>query len=152
MTSAILRFPGERLACFTSSFGAADVSSYRIVGTKGDLRVEPAYDFSQPLEHHLTLEGKTRQRTYPRRDQFGPELVYFSDCILNHREPEPSGQEGLADVRVVRALYRSAELGAPVSLDRFERKARPSLAQEIDRPPVRKPQLVRAAGPTRDSS
>src|SRR4030095_159091 len=38
MTGAILRFPDERLATFTCSFGAADVSSYRIVGTKGSLR------------------------------------------------------------------------------------------------------------------
>ena len=47
MTSAILRFPGERLAPFTCSFGAADVASYRIVGTKGDLRVEPAYEYAE---------------------------------------------------------------------------------------------------------
>src|SRR5262249_35599327 len=31
MTSAVLRFPGERLASFTSSFGAADEGSYEIV-------------------------------------------------------------------------------------------------------------------------
>jgi predicted dehydrogenase len=41
MTSAILRFPGDRLASFTCSFGAADYSSYRVIGTEGVLRVEP---------------------------------------------------------------------------------------------------------------
>ncbi len=39
MTSAVLRFPGERLAAFTSSFGASSHGSYRIVGTKGDVLV-----------------------------------------------------------------------------------------------------------------
>src|SRR5687768_16104791 len=29
MTSAVLRFPGERLATFTCSFGAADTATYR---------------------------------------------------------------------------------------------------------------------------
>src|SRR5688500_18045587 len=37
-TSAILRFPGrERLAGFTCSFNGADVSTFRVVGTEGEL-------------------------------------------------------------------------------------------------------------------
>jgi len=36
MSSVIMRFPEERLASFTASFGAADVSAYRVAGTKGD--------------------------------------------------------------------------------------------------------------------
>ncbi len=37
-----LRFPGERLAQFVVSYaGSAGVNSYRVIGTKGDLRVEP---------------------------------------------------------------------------------------------------------------
>src|SRR5438045_8382413 len=35
MTGAIMRFPGERLAMFTCSFGSTDVSYYDVVGTKG---------------------------------------------------------------------------------------------------------------------
>jgi len=38
MCAATLRFPGGRLASFTSSFGASDVSAYRLIGTKGDFR------------------------------------------------------------------------------------------------------------------
>jgi len=50
MTSAILRFPGrERLASFTCSFGAADVGSYRVVGTQGDVVMDPAYEYAEPL-------------------------------------------------------------------------------------------------------
>ena len=33
----VMRFPDERLASFTCSFGAADVSRYRLIGTKGVL-------------------------------------------------------------------------------------------------------------------
>src|SRR5438309_9217800 len=40
MTSAILRFPRERLAIFTCSFGSADVAQFDLVGTKGHLRLE----------------------------------------------------------------------------------------------------------------
>ena len=149
MTSAVLRFPGGRLATFTSSFGASDVSSFRIVGTKGDLRCEPAYEFVMDLEHALTIGGKKKQRSFPKRDQFAPELVYFSDCILNREEPEPSGEEGLADVRIIEALYRSARERRPILLPPFEKARRPGRAQEIRRPAIAKePKLVHTAPPS----
>jgi glucose-fructose oxidoreductase len=96
MTTTILRFPPDRLASFTSSFGADPVSSYTLVGTKGSLRVEPGYEYQTEIKHYLTTKEKTKERVFPQRDQFAAELVYFSDCILNNGEPEPSGEEGLA--------------------------------------------------------
>jgi glucose-fructose oxidoreductase len=146
--SAWLRFPGDRLATFASSFGAAKVSTYRIAGTKGDLALEPAYDYARPLKHRLTIDGEQRERRFAKRDQFAPELLYFSDCILQDRQPEPSAEEGLADVRVIRALYRSIETGNPVSLAPYTRSERPSLEQEIRRPPVEKPKVVHAQPPS----
>lgn len=149
MTAAVMRFPGEQLASFTCSLGAADVSEYHVVGTKGALRVEPAYEYAEGLVHHLqTGDEPNKKKTFAKRDQFAAELLYFSDCVLRDREPEPSGEEGLADVRVIRALLRSARAGRPVPLGAFSRRRRPRLAQEIERPPVRKPRVVRAEPPS----
>jgi glucose-fructose oxidoreductase len=147
-TSAVLRFPNDRIAAFTASFGTEKVSEYRLAGAKGDLAVEPAYEYAKPLKHRLTLGGETRERRFAKRDQFAPELLYFSDCILQNGTPEPGGDEGLADVRVIRALYRSAESGQPVALEPFAKRARPSLEQEIRRPPVDKPEVIHAAAPS----
>ena len=150
MTSAILRFPGNRLAVFTSSFGASNVAEYRLVGTKGDLRAENAYEYAETITHRLNVKGKETRTTFRRRDQFGPELIYFSDCISSGRDPEPSGEEGMADVRVIQALYRSMRSGGPVRLGDFDKRKRPEPAQEIDRPPVEEPELVHAESPSRD--
>ena len=148
-TSAILRFPGrERLASFTVSFGAADVSNYRVVGTKGELVMDPAYEYAEELKQRVTIDGRSRERAFAKRDQFAPELISFSECILTGASPEPSGWEGLADVRVVRALYRSADSGQPVTLEPFSKEDRPTLAQEIRRPAVRKPELVNTEAPS----
>ena len=146
--SAVLRFSNERIASFTASFGAAKVSEFRLAGTKGDLALEPAYDYAKPLKHRLTIDGDTRERRFAKRDQFAPELLYFSDCILQNGTPEPGGDEGLADVRVIRALYRSAEAGRPVALEPFAKRSRPSLEQEIRRPPIEKPDVIHAAAPS----
>lgn len=66
-----------------------------------------------------------------RDKRFAPELVYFSDCILRDAEPEPSGEEGIADVRMIEALNRSMETGRWVSPELPQRRRRPTLRQEI---------------------
>jgi len=147
-TVAILRFPDERIAQFVCSQGLAKVSSYRIVGTKGDIRLEPAYGYAVDLVCHRTIEGETEVRRYPKRDQFAPQLVHFSDCILEGREPEPSGYEGLADVRILEAIAASARDGRPVRLPELERPRRPDLDLEMSKPPVEKPEPVEAPSPT----
>ncbi len=150
MTAAILRFPQrERLASFTCGFNGADVSTYRVAGTKGELVMDPAYEYATGLKQRVTVDGRTRERTFPKRDQFAPELISFSECILTGAAPEPSGWEGLADVRVIRALYRSADTGQPVTLEPFSREDRPSLEQELRRPAVQKPELVNTDSPTK---
>jgi len=64
---------------------------------------------------------------------------YFSDCILRNRDPEPSGVEGLADVRVVRAILQSVDARKPVQLPPFQRHNRPTKRQEFKKPAVKKP-------------
>ncbi|HEY1250678.1 MAG TPA: Gfo/Idh/MocA family oxidoreductase [Thermoanaerobaculia bacterium] len=148
MMTCVLRFPVQRLASFTCSFGAAETGWYQIVGTKGDLRMDPAYELAEPLVQRVTVGGRTSESTFGKRDQFAPELLYFSDCILNDRDPEPSGREGLADVRIIRALLESARTNRPIVLDEFERRRRPTMAMEKRRPPVSRVPLIHAEAPS----
>ena len=143
-TGAVLRFEGERLASFVTSFNAGDVASFRIVGTNGHLRVDPAYEYAEGLAYELTVGGKTTRKRIGKRDQFAPELLYFSDCIRRHREPEPSGADGLQDVRIIQALYESAETGQVVQIEPFRVPKQPTARQRIRRPGIQKPVLVHA--------
>jgi glucose-fructose oxidoreductase len=152
MTSAMMRFPGEELATFTCSFGAADISRYTLVGTKGLLTADPAYDYSMAIKWELRVGDKTKKKTFRKRDQFAAELIYFSDCILQDKEPEPSGLEGLADVRVVRAIYESVRTGKAVKLPEFPAKPRPTMQQEIHRPAHGKPRTIGAKSPSGEAA
>jgi predicted dehydrogenase len=142
-TAAILRFDGGRVASFVTSFNGGDVAEYRIVGSKGDIHVDPAYEYAESLGYTLTVDGTPRRKSIGKRDQFAPELLHFSDCIRHDRTPEPSGEEGLADVRIVQALYRSAKSGRAIAIPPFEKTHRPSGRQRITRPGIRKPALVK---------
>jgi glucose-fructose oxidoreductase len=149
-TGAVLRFAGERVAIFVTSFNAADVGSYRIVGTKGHIHVDPAYEYAEGLGYTLTVNGKETKKRIGKRDQFAPQLLYFSDCILKDTKPEPSGEEGLQDVRIVEALYRSAKTGKAVKIPPFTRDKRPTGRQRIVRPGIRKPALVKVQSASED--
>jgi predicted dehydrogenase len=146
--TAILEFPGDRLAQFCVSNSVAGVSSYRIAGSEGDLRVEPGYEYVEPIEHYLTIDEKTQHRTFKKGDQFAPEIRYFSDCIVNDREPEPSGEEGFCDVRVVEAILESTKTGRAVNLPHYERSRRPSIEQADHARPIKKPDVVKAPSPS----
>jgi glucose-fructose oxidoreductase len=151
MTCGLLRFLGDRVASFTASFGAVDRSVYEVVGTKGAVKMDPAYDMTGDLKAEISIGGRTRKRVFKKRDQFAAELAYFSDCVLRDKQPEPSGREGLEDVRIIRALLQSAESGKPVSLSRVETDRRPEMSQEIAKTPVASaPKLVNAAPPAAD--
>ena len=149
-TAAILRFGDERVATFVTSFNASDVASYRIVGTKGHLHADPAYEYAEGLEYSLTDRWQDDAASaVAKRDQFAPELLYFSDCILRDREPEPSGEEGLQDVRIVQALYQSARSGKPVTIRPFTKTMRPTGRQRITRPGIKKPTLIKVQSASR---
>ena len=152
MTSVVMRFPEERIATFTCSFGATDISRYTLIGTKGLLTADPAYEYAVEIKHQLTIGGRTKTRTFPKRDQFAAELIYFSDCILQDKEPEPSGIEGLADVRIVQAIYESAQTRRIVELPELPAKRRPTIRQEIHRPPHGKPKTVHAKSPSGEAA
>jgi|SRR5579862_5108496 len=152
MMSVVMRFPEGRLGTFTCSFGAADIGRYTLIGTKGALRADPAYEYAMALKRQVTIGEKTASKTYPKRDQFAAQIFYFSDCILKDKEPEPSGLEGLADVRIVEAIYESARTRKPVRVPEIPGKRRPTLSQEIHRAAHGKPQVIHAKPPSREAA
>lgn len=149
MASVVMRFPGEKLATFTSSFGAAYVGQYTLVGTKGVVRADPAYGYAEAVELEITLDGKSTSRKFPKRDQFAAELLYFSDCILKDKDPEPSGTEGLLDVRIIEAIYESIRTRQTIRLAEPAGKKRPQPDQQIYRPAHDQPEIVNANPPSR---
>ena len=152
MVSAAMRFPEERLAVFTCSFGAADISRYTVVGTKGTLQADPAYEYAEGIKFEITVGEKSKRRSFPKRDQFAAEVAYFSDCILKNKEPEPSGFEGLADVRVVEAIYESIRTRRTVPVRGTPKGERPSPGQEIHKPAHSKPEIIHAHSPSRSAA
>jgi len=138
-----MRSPEKRIANFVCSFGAADRARYEVVGTKGSIAVDPAYEYAEGLAYEMRIGDKRQRKTFAKSDQFAPELIHFAKSVKARRSPEPSGKEGLIDVAIIEAIHRSGESGTWERLVVPHRQRRPSLNQEIRRPAVpREPALV----------
>jgi predicted dehydrogenase len=145
--SVHLRFPGDRTAQFTVAYGLSSVNEYRICGDKGELRLHKGYAFPGPITHELTIGGTTTTRSFGPSDQFGAETRYFSDCILNDRDPEPDAEEGRLDVRVIAAIERALSTGQAQQLSPYHRAKHPVVDQAIELLPIDVPPLVNASPP-----
>ena len=149
--AGILRFPEQKIASFVTNFSTPKVSRYSVIGDKGRLVMEPAYEYALPLRYTLEAEGEEpRVENFDEHDQFGPQLVYFADCILENRDPEPDGLTGLADVHIIRALHESAEKGQAIRVLPIRQTKRPGPEQIITRPGIEKPDEIHASSPSSD--
>ncbi len=122
------------------------------MGTKGILRADPAYGYAGSIKHQVTIGGKTKTKTFPKRDQFAAEIAYFSECVIKDKDPEPSGLEGLADVRVVEAIYESLRTKRPVRLPELFMKERATSASGNSSSRARKAGNVHAQAPSRKAA
>ena len=143
-----LKFPSDRIAAFTLTYNGGDVDDFRIVGSKGDLFSQPAYQVGMATEHIKTIGKKKHTQSFAKTDQFGGELKYFSNCILNDLSPEANGEEGLLDVRVISAIEQSLATRLPQTLPLYHRGRRPTPDQEEKLSPPEEPELVGAHKPS----
>lgn len=111
--AATLRFPSGGLAQLVASFGAGAVDNYRVVGSAGDLELDPGFKFETAMKLRLRRAGVTEETLFPQIDHFGAQVAYFSDCITAGTPPEADGAEGLADMRVLLAIEAAARSGEP---------------------------------------
>ncbi len=142
-----LKFSKNRAAQFVLGYALAAVDEYRLLGTKGFLQVNPAFQVGMQIEHRTRFGEKTDHDTFKETDHFGGETKYFSQCIIEGRDPEPDGEEGWCDVRVIEAIRQSLETGKPVTLEPYKRKRQIALEQEQRLGTVSVPKFVDAEKP-----
>lgn len=145
-----LRFPDERLAQFTVSYSLPDSERFQLLGTKGHIDASPCFGYGEgvAISYRATIGKQTREHVHPVVDQFAGETAYFSDCILNDQAPEPDGEEGWRDVRVVQAIERALETGQPQKLEPLPSRQRVRRGQQRQYPLAKVPEYINTESPT----
>ncbi len=147
--AVVLRMPGDRLVSFTVSYYAGNVDHMTICGSKGSIHIDPAFGYGDTQHQTITIGTDKTEDSFKPTDQFGGEMKYFSDCILNNEDPEPDAVEGLADLRVIEGIVTAIETGRRVILPPFDRSRRINTAtQKQTLSPITPPETVHARTPT----
>jgi predicted dehydrogenase len=112
-----LNFPDGLVAQASSSYGAAKATFIHVHGEKGWAALDPAYAYDEERRLFGKIGGRWFEKKFKPMDEFALELDAFADCIRRQRDPEPDGNEGLRDVVVMQAIYRSARENRPVPIN-----------------------------------
>ncbi|MCU1322882.1 MAG: Myo-inositol 2-dehydrogenase [Acidobacteriaceae bacterium] len=114
-TSWTMQFPSGALASCSTTYGASMPGFYRVYGSKGWLEVtEFGYQNLRLRANYRTGEKGSaptildEPNTELDPKQFTREVEHMTECILNDKTPQTSGQEGLRDMRYMQQIYKAA--------------------------------------------
>jgi predicted dehydrogenase len=113
----LLRFDGGALA-----FANGNQSSFRplneivVYGDKGRLDGQGITRPETQGEMRVVTEEGERSTQYSGADCYQRLVAAFSDAVLNDRDPNPSGEDGLRSVELTDAIARSAREGQVVAV------------------------------------
>jgi D-xylose 1-dehydrogenase (NADP+, D-xylono-1,5-lactone-forming) len=110
-----LVFPGGVVAHFHSGLYLQHQDELEAIGEEGSIFLDDPWHCTAPLIEVRRPEGIERI-PIEEADPYRLELENMSDAIRGEAEPLLGREDAVAQARVIEALYRSAETGAPVRL------------------------------------
>lgn len=111
-----LNFPSGLIVQGTASWGSVLTSFVQVHGEKGWASLSPAFAFEDDRRLSGKVSGKWFGQEFVAIDEFALELDAFAASIRERRKPEPDGEQGMRDIIIIDAIYRSAKKGRPVSI------------------------------------
>jgi D-xylose 1-dehydrogenase (NADP+, D-xylono-1,5-lactone-forming) len=111
-----MRFPGDVVAQFDCGFVLPDRDELEVVGSEGSLFLDDPWHARTPVLEVRREDGVEEVALEPQ-DSYRLELENLGDAIAGSAEPLLGRADAVGQARAIAALYRSAETGAPVSLD-----------------------------------
>ncbi|HTN41882.1 MAG TPA: Gfo/Idh/MocA family oxidoreductase, partial [Asticcacaulis sp.] len=105
-----LRFPSGISAQGASSYDWTYATRQRFFATKGSISMDPASDYSQinTTMQHADLTPIVLRAGNPAV-QFGAQIDAFSAAAAANQPHLTPGEMGLRDIRLIQAMYRSAD-------------------------------------------
>jgi predicted dehydrogenase len=113
--AGMLRFPGDVVALFDCGTSLPNRDELEAVGTEGSLFLDDPWHCNEPVLELRTDEGVERIQV-EGANPYRLELESMNAAIRGERPALLGRQDALGQVRVIDALFRSAETGREVEL------------------------------------
>lgn len=121
LANAMIRFANGASLIVDVSFtlhAAQDDLAVKLYGEKGGLELEP--EIKLVTEKHdtiLNIMPQTNHRSFDFVGAFRHEINHFIDCVRNGEQPLSPVQDGVEIMKILRAIYESAQTGKEIRFD-----------------------------------
>ncbi len=116
--SGVFDFGAGKLGHFDISFERSRKSEYEIIGTKGWVKCNAAWQLpgDVPVITWWTEAGQQCEERYPAANHFNLEIEHFSDCVLNGKAPLLSFEDAKANCRAIGAALKASAEGKRIAI------------------------------------
>jgi predicted dehydrogenase len=104
-----MEFPSGIVANLSTTYNFGGVNNYTVYCERGKFGLDPAYSYGG-----IGGFAGDERIEKPQIDQFAAEMDGFAQVIQENGRSNVSGEEGLRDMLVLEAIYRSVESGRRV--------------------------------------
>jgi predicted dehydrogenase len=119
LTSALAAFSGGRQLAFVCSTQVAGYQRVQVLGTEGRIEVEIPFNAPSDRPCRILIDdgkdlsgGSLQVETFPVCDQYTLQGDAVSRMILDGTQPEFPIEDAIVNMRVIDAIFRSAETGS----------------------------------------
>ena len=121
-TSVIMRFSHDRLASFTISFGSFESSDFEILGEKGRIRCENAYNTKKISHVHIQTKSRNalhdKELIFNPRHHFKEEVDLFSKHIINNTSLQMNTlNDAIQNMKILDAIIDAINLKKQISIN-----------------------------------
>ena len=118
--TALIRFEGGATlnveAGFSMNLGT-DVTNIDLFGTKGGVKLDPSFKLYTEMNDYLADVSLTGETAFDFDGAFKNEIYAFIDAVRGEAPVLATAEDGVALMKILDAIYRSAQTGREVVID-----------------------------------
>ena len=117
--TALIRFDNGAVLSVETAFCLnmkGDRQGVELFGTKGGMRLEPGFELYSDANGHLTDTCLAGNPVLDFSRMFQKEIDHYISCVMDSTPCRAPAEDGVALMKILDAVYRSAETGHEVVL------------------------------------
>jgi predicted dehydrogenase len=114
--AGMMKFADGAVAQFDSGFVGPFRAEMEVIGRDATLRIDRPFRADAMSALRLTTGDRTEALAFEKEEPFAGEIADMEAAVLDARPPRIALSESRRTVQTIRALYESAQRGAPVSI------------------------------------
>lgn len=117
--AGIMEYDDGKTARIASGFDTAASQYYRVEAENGWLEVDPAFDVGadEATTIEYEIDGRHGIETFDPVDQYRLQVEHFAESVAAGTDPRIDALETWGNMRVIDAVYESADRSCPVEVD-----------------------------------